>query len=73
MASSAIWPLFLVALGATTALLWWRTKSQHGPSTPGGPPSTRHLHLAVVPVRNSKRNGVQTTRDHRGGARDGTK
>jgi hypothetical protein len=51
MALLGIWPLSLAALGATTAVLWWRTRSQHGPSTYGQPSSTRPLHVAVVPVQ----------------------
>jgi hypothetical protein len=63
MAPSGIWPLLLAVLGATTAALWWRLRLQHGPSTPGWPPSRRHVRLAVVPVRNStSRRGVPTAR-----------
>ena len=51
MALSGIWPLSLAALGATTAVLWWRTRSQHGPSSHGQPPSNGRMRLAVVPVQ----------------------
>jgi hypothetical protein len=50
-----IWPLFLAALGATTAVIWWRSRSQQGQSSLGGPPSSPHPRLAVVPVRNGAR------------------
>ena len=55
MALPGIWPLFLAALGATTAAIWWRSRSQHGPSSLDGSPSSRHPRLAVVPVRNGER------------------
>lgn len=50
MALPGMWPLFLAALGTTTAVIWWRSRSQQGP--PSGPPSSRRPRLAVVPVRN---------------------
>jgi hypothetical protein len=53
MALPGIWPLFLAALGTTTAAIWWRSRSQQGPSS--GPPSSRDPRLAVVPVRNEAR------------------
>jgi len=51
MALPSIWALFVAALGVTTAVIWWRSRSQEGMSSPGRPPSHRHPRPAVVPVR----------------------
>ena len=67
MALSGIWPLSLAALGATTAVLWWRTRSQHGPSSHAQPPSNGRMRLAVVPVQ-TVHNRARGTRGHYSGS-----